>query len=74
MLDLSQVPTDAPLPLIAVAVLYNLVRHALNLHHERKQAKGDEDTQRKILELSTALAEAKAEIKYLRERMDEKGA
>ena len=73
MLDLSQVPTDAPLPFIAVAVLYNIIRHALNLHHERKMAAGDEDLRKEVLKLTAELAEAKAELRHLREQI-KKGA
>lgn len=73
MLDLSQVPMDAPLPFIAVAVIYNIIRHALNLHHERKMAAGDEELRERIVQLSADLAEAKVEIKHLREQI-KKGA
>lgn len=65
MFDLSQVPMDAPLPFIALAVLYNLIRHALNLHHERKQEKEDTAVQERIVKLTADLAEARAEIRHL---------
>nr|UVX62849.1 MAG: hypothetical protein [Bacteriophage sp.] len=77
MFELSQIPADAPLAFIALAVFYNLVRHALNLHHQRKQEAEDAATHERIIALSSELAEARSEIKYLREevrRIKEKGA
>lgn len=73
MLDLSQVPTDAPLPFIAIAVLYQIVRKALELHHERQLAKEDEELRERVIKLTAELAEARAEIKHLREEI-KKGA
>jgi len=77
MFELSQIPADAPLAFIAIAVLYNLVRHALNLHHQRKEEALDAATNERIVALSSQLAEAQSELKYLRkevERLKEKGA
>ncbi len=77
MFELSQIPTDAPLAFIALAVFYNLVRHALNLHHQRKQEADDAATHEKIVALSAELGAARAELSYLREeiqRLKEKGA
>lgn len=74
MFDLSQVPMDAPLPFIAVAVLYNLARHAINLHHERKKEQGDAEIQERIVKLTAELAEAKAELRLLREMIKKQGA
>ena len=77
MFELSQIPTDAPLAFIALAVFYNLVRHALNLHHQRKQEASEAATHERIVALSTQLAEAQADLKHLRQevqRLKEKGA
>lgn len=77
MFELSQIPADAPLAFIAIAVLYNLIRHALNLHHQRKEEALDAATNERIVALSAQLAEAQMEIKYLRQEVQdlkEKGA
>lgn len=77
MFELSSIPVDAPLPFIAIAVLFNLVRHALNLHHERKKEAAEEATNERIVLLSAQLARAEQTIEYLRdeiERLKSKGA
>lgn len=77
MFELSSIPVDAPLPFIAIAVLFNLVRHALNLHHERKREASEEATNDKIVLLSSKLARAEQTIEHLREeveRLKSKGA
>ena len=77
MFELSSIPVDAPLPFIAVAVLFNLVRHALNLHHERKKEAAEEVTNERIVVLSSKLAKAEQTIEHLREeveRLKNKGA
>lgn len=77
MFELSQIPADAPLAFIAIAVLYNLIRHALNLHHQRTQDATEAATHERIVALSSQLAEAQVEIKHLRQevqRMKDKGA
>lgn len=77
MFELSSIPVDAPLPFIAIAVLFNLVRHALNLHHERKKEAAEEATNERIVLLSAQLARAEQTIEHLRddiERLKNKGA
>lgn len=77
MFELSSIPVDAPLPFIAIAVLFNLVRHALNLHHDRKKAAAEEATNERIVLLSAKLARAEQTIEHLRdevERLKNKGA
>lgn len=77
MFELSSIPVDAPLPFIAIAVLFNLVRHALNLHHERKKEAAEDATNERIVLLSAQLARAEQTIEYLRdevERLKSKGA
>lgn len=77
MFELSNLSADTPLAFVALAVIYNLVRHAISLHDQRKREADDEATHERIVTLSTELAEARTEIKHLREEikeMKEKGA
>lgn len=73
MFDLSTLQ-DAPLAIVALAVIYNLVLNALKLHHERKTKAIDEATHEKIVELSSKLAAAEKEIEHLKEAIKNKGA
>lgn len=86
MLDLAEyLKGDTPFSIIALAVLYNLLRRAIELYHERKrdrQAAEDERTRAREeaednkakIEMASKLAAALKEIEYLRaERDKERG-
>lgn len=71
MFELSQISSDAPLAFIALAVLYNLLRHALNLYDARKREADEEATHERIVTISAQLARAEEELKHLRQEIAE---
>ncbi len=84
MLDLAEyLKGDTPFSIIALAVLYNLLRRAIELYHERKRDRQSaedervrvreeaEDNKAKIA-MAAQLASALKEIEYLRAERDYK--
>ena len=76
---------DTPFSIIALAVLYNLLRRAIELYHERKRdkqtaeeervrAREEAEETRLRIDLASKLASALKEVEYLRAERDGRNA
>ena len=76
---------DTPFSIIALAVLYNLLRMAIERYHERKRdrqkaeeerlrAREEAEDTRVRIDLASKLASALKEVEYLRAEREEKHA
>lgn len=74
---------DTPFSIIALAVLYNLLRRAIELYHERKRdrqnaeeerirAREEAEDTRVRIELASKLASALKEVEFLRAEREER--
>ena len=82
MLDLAEyLKGDTPFSIIALAVLYNLLRRAIELYHERKRerqtaeaerlrAREEAEDERERLEMVRQLAAAVTEVTYLKTELE----
>jgi len=68
MLEISELfkGGNPSITLLALACLYNLVRHALNQYHERKKEKDERLDNERLIQLASDLAAALKEIQYLK--------
>lgn len=71
MFDLTTLPVDTPLPFVAIAVVANLVRRAIDRYHERKKQEANTEMHDRIVILSAKLAASEAKCEALEARLKE---
>lgn len=73
MLDIMELlkAGDTPVVLIALAVVYNLIRHGLNRYFDLKREREERADNERLIELASKLSAALIEIQYLKLEIDE---